>query len=211
MDEGPDRERAIKAVNLLCREIMKRWREEQAKRDPTRAKSRKTAAGDDSATPKQRRRRGLSHQSPPDFGDQSLTGVGIPEHNRTDEQIDPSLLLAASNHSLLDDTHALPAPYPIPDASASPIPAYFRLHPQSTAQGAPSLWLGALASPTLHNLQVAASSCRGGHLFHIGRIEGVVGSPAAPEMVIQIDHDDELQAYLEHVGAGKATFVVLLQ
>jgi len=212
IEEGPERERTIKAVNLLCREIMKRWREEQAKRDPNKAvKATKTTVGDDSATPKQRRRRGPSHQPQPDFTSQPLSGVDLAEQNRTDEQIDPSLLLAASNHSLLDDTHALPAPYPLPDASAAPTPAYFRLHPQSTAQGAPSLWLGALASPTLQNLQVAALSCRGGHLFHIGRIEGVVGSPAAPEMVIQIDHDDELQAYLDHVGTGKATFVVLLQ
>ena len=220
IEEGPERERMIKSVNLLCREIMKRWREEQAKRDPNKAPVSRTTNSDGSSVPKlPRRRRGPAHQQQqqqqqqqqPDFTAQALPDVGVPDQDRQDEQIDPSLLLAANNHSLLDDTEPIPAPYPLPDATSAPIPAYFRLHPQSTAQGASSLWLGALAAPTLHNLQVAALSCRGGHLFQIGRIEGVVGSPAAPEMVIQIDHDDELQAYLDHVGAGKATFMVLLQ
>lgn len=202
IEEGPDKERVVKAINLLCREIMKRWREEQAKRDPTKARKPKTKSG----VPAIPRNRKSTTTAP-----QATMASAKAEAERDDPQIDPSLLLAASNHSLLDEPLPLPAPYPQLDASSNPIPAYFRLHPMSTAQGAPSLWLGTLAHPNVQSLQAAALSCRiGGHPSQIGRIEGMVGSPAAPEMMIQIDHDDELQAYLSHVGAGKATFVVLM-
>jgi len=200
-EEGPDKERVVRAINLLCREIMKRWREEQAKNDPTKAK-RPRPNNDGSAVPRNRK-----STAPPG---QAIMAVAPTASASNDPQIDPSLLLAASNHSLLDEALPLPAPYPLPDASANPIPAYFRLNAMSTAQGAPTLWLGALAQPTVQSLHAAALSCRGGHPSQIGRIEGVVGSPAAPDMMIQIDHDDELQAYLSHVGAGKATFVVLM-
>lgn len=201
-EEGPDKERVVKAINLLCREIMKRWREEQAKHDPTKARKPKTKS-DGPVIPRSRK----STTTVP----QATMTTAKADSERDDPQIDPSLLLAASNHSLLEEPLPLPAPYPLPDGSANSIPAYFRLHPMSTAQGAPSLWLGALAHPNVQSLQAAALSCRiGGHPSQIGRIEGMVGSPAAPEMMIQIDHDDELQAYLSHVGAGKATFVVLM-
>ena len=43
------------------------------------------------------------------------------------------------------------------------------------------------------------------------KLEGLIVHRGEAEVPIAIDDDEELNAFLSHVGAGKATFVVLLR
>ena len=121
-------------------------------------------------------------------------------------QIDPTLL----------------APVSLPPSQANPMrenniqvpkPVYFRLSPTSHLRNhtAPKIWLDTLHPPhtlgSLRALAINRSGLRG--KASIGRIEGLAAG-AEQHSRWGIDEDDELEAYLEHVGNGKATFVVEL-
>lgn len=264
-DEGPEREKALKALQMLTRDIMKRWNDSQTQRDPNKTKKGKQAGGDaddptdgaedeqHTAAPLSRQRKRAQTQAVQataahdlaSHGPHSSTAAPV---QTTDLQIDPSLLLAASASSVAAMPHASPShqlyatnnaqsydasayddsapqlydsgPEPTnaqqshAQAFAQPVPAYFRLHAQSTVSGAPPLWLAALAAPSMSALRAAALSfstalTNPDSTMTAAKIEGLVaGVGGAAEMLFQIDADDELVAYLEHVGRGKASFVV---
>ena len=204
-DADPQHGSKVKAMEVLCRDVMKRLRDDQTKRDPSRRKSLPVNNGISN---------GIST-----LASQALASAPATRNDYSDLQIDPSLLLAAANDPSL--SMGQPQPYrpqsqtPTSATFASPhhgstmaIPVYFRLSPLSQLQHPTKLWLGTLTSGSVDELrQLAVSKHPDANL---ARIEGVVREGNGNEVSFEIDEDDELGAYFAHVNGGKATFVVQL-
>ena len=144
----------------------------------------------------------------------------IPSRDYTGMQIDPSLLEAASlpteQHQQIDygNDHLIFTQLQQANSSLSqrtPKPVYFRLSPTSLLRfpSAPKLWLDTLPADThdvsdLRAMAIQKLGLEG--VATVQRIEGLASGEAAERW--EIGEDDELEAYLLHVGAGKATFVL---
>lgn len=147
-------------------------------------------------------------------------------YNTTDMQIDPTLLHAASlpshhNQQLPPNyqaTSSSPSLTTVPVTEASPetntTPIYFRISPSSSLTHLathPKIWLSTLTHPAtleqLRELALSKTTAGGEQRASVKKIEGVAPMEEGGGKW-GIDEDDELQAYLEMVGRGKATFVV---
>jgi hypothetical protein len=233
-DADPKHEEKVKAMEVLCRDVMKRLRDDQTKRDPTRKKkfdSKFTAGpvlpqyngnhqidnfqmGPHGALVQaaahaqaQAQAQAQTQQSQSDEQNSSQS-QGHPMSDHTDMQIDPSLLLAAANDpSLLAQRHSQFAEqqytdqqYAAQTAQAayphSPISTavYFRLHPTSEIQADSRLWVSTLTSVSVDELRHLAATKFPGTVA--GRVEGIVKEANGNEVNLQIDQDDELDAYL---------------
>ncbi|OAG00768.1 uncharacterized protein CC84DRAFT_1168005 [Paraphaeosphaeria sporulosa] len=234
----------LRAVEVLARDVMKRLRAEitrvekeqagEASRAahrgpgpgpappsaPVQNKAiRNTVAGNTSL----RLRRPANFDSQQNGHDLGHTAVPQIELD-ADLQIDPSLLLAASDailprppalHHPTHDHHgdipsayahtptnntfpALPAPTPTP----SPLLIYFRLHPHSvTPLPHKTVWLSIVMTPTLEEVRRLAVREHPGS--EVVALEGVVGTNGGDgEVCVRIDNDAELGAYLGHASAG---------
>ena len=216
-DADPHHQIKIKAIEVLCRDVMKRLRDDQTKKDPTRKKRGKgntvlpsspapNLADAASTSPD------ISHETSyisngiSALASQALASAPapMPRPDYSDLQIDPSLLLAANN----DPGMLTPYPQP-PPTNPGPIPVYFRLHPLSPYQPPPNLWLGALPHPpsinTLRNLALSKHAHLGAQ---VEKIEGIVRDVGGNEIYFALDEDEELMGFLRYVGVGKVTFVV---
>ena len=214
--ESPERERFLKAVQLLCRDTLKRWREGQRK---SISKATDSPAAKTATTPAPPRPPPDSTPKPARRARQANSLLA--EIGRDEAQIDPSLLEAANTSSSaaaaterVTSEREVAALYPAPaaaDAAAEPpLPVYFRRSAASSDASAPPLWLGALSARTVSGLHRAALSFVGGQDYTVTKIEGVSSAPDGADLLYQIDHDDELQGYLFHSEGRKATFVVQL-
>lgn len=249
----PNHQEKVKAMEVLCRDVMKRLRDDQTKRDPTMRKRGRQSfsanggealdhfAGEQdeddgypvpphdalvqAAAHAQAQTHAQTHGQAP-AQTQSLVRVrSIPQtlsSEHEDLQIDPSLLLAAANDpSLIENQHHF-INHPQHDYSTHqytaqaaqeafhpvPIAVYFRLHPASEIQANPRLWVSTLTAISVNELRHLAASKFPGTLAV--RLEGIVKEPNGNEMTLQIDHDDELDAYLAAINSVKPVFAVQL-
>jgi hypothetical protein len=237
-ENDPNGPRINKAIEVLCRDVMKRWRDEQYKLNPERLKLTQRLRGPGPAKSNSRKRSIPSQVSQP-VAPTSLTSTnplirprsGIPE-------IDPSLILAAtsdpsyltspSNHQqanhgqyqqqipasgVFNTTHEPPSQnflsQPVPPSRV--LPVYFRLSTRSPIQTGKRLWLSSLRLGTLEEIRTLAVQHHPGAVCTT--VEGSVKDPVAGEVVYVIDDEDELAEYLEHASSagGKITFLVSLQ
>ncbi|KAF2736534.1 hypothetical protein EJ04DRAFT_489758 [Polyplosphaeria fusca] len=225
-----------KAIEALAKDVMKRVRNENVKADPSLKKQINQGPGPGPAPPKvlpnstrtiqqhrDRDREASSRNMPPPQPNLRR----LPVASEPELQIDPSLLLAASDPSVLagpsqtslqqslphtrihTNAFAMPSPF-LPNL---PMPIYFRLHPHSsTTIPGKTVWLGILQSGTVSEIRNMAMRDHPGTL--VIRIEGLVTHKMAGhpdrEITVPIEDESELGAYMEHVAGGKATFVVLL-
>ena len=235
-----NRDTVQRAIQNVCRDYMKRWRDAQVRKDPSIVGS---GRGPSASSPAVRTKvKATPRQHTPTSSAPIAPMHSQPRPASRDDRIDPSLLQAANDSSLLaiaehnaqpTPTNTGPAPYPLDNSLTQPIAAYFRLHPSSTASDVPPIWLGALTSCTVNALLAAALGFPGsngdGSGWTVAKIEGLVssnngasarGQGQNQDMMIRIDRDDELKGYLDFIGGkdgidgaggGKATFVVLLQ
>ena len=242
-----------KAVEVVARDVMKRLRAEDCSKDPSKKKQINAGPGPGPAHPKagshvsQANRNAVtrSKSDVPNTGaDAQLQALDISAlAAASDLQIDPSLLLAASDPSMIPDHmqvdqdttatnlhshHSMAPPQqsyisqsqPPPQhfLPTMPLPIYFRLHPHSTTSlPSKTVWLGILQSGAVSEVNNLAMREHPGTV--VVKVEGLVvhkmsqgGQGQDREVAFAIDDEDELAAYLEHVGGngGKATFVVLL-
>lgn len=221
-EEGPARERYLKAIQLICRDTLKRWREvnRMAKKAESQADDAvntvSTQVTDLTSTPAAVKKAATKKAARPAKAVSAQTTVHQARGGRQEEvQIDPSLLQAANTSSKLDDQTGLEqVGYPAPDASdltaEPPLAVYFRRPSPNTTAGVPAVWLGALSCRTMTDLRRAALGPLGGQNMEIWKIEGVSLMSTGEELLYQIDQDDELQGYLLHSEGQKATFVVHL-
>jgi hypothetical protein len=266
-DTTPDLDAKNKAVEFLARDVLKRLRNEHYKKDASRQKAANLGPGPGPAPPSvvphasnvyRKNARGAANNE--NNGDSASSSAVIttaspdfssgPPPSTSDFQIDPSLLLAASDPSMLPESvqtslhmhgsfgqyqpsyhnHHFSSAPPVSQQPTSvplllPLPIYFRLHPHSrTPLPFKTLWLNILQDGTLAELRTMAMREHPGTVV-LG-VEGVVVHKAAgareTEICIKIDVQEELVAYLRHIGlsgaggggdgsgSGKATFVVLL-
>ncbi|KAI9805985.1 MAG: hypothetical protein M1825_000599 [Sarcosagium campestre] len=210
-DDDPQHQSKLRALEVLCRDVMKRLRDDQTKRDPSRKKQRVTGPGPGPAAPKS----SLAQQQvqvAAQAQELSLSGLGQED---SDLQIDPSLLMAANDPSIgmgeddggqLNDSFATSAAY---GSEQQPtIPVYFRLSPLSQMPQAPKMWLGILTSISITELRQLATMKHPN--TSIVRIDGVAKDDHNNEISFGIDDDEELEAYLAYVQGAKVTFNVHL-
>ena len=200
-DNDPDHKKKLDAMELLCRDVMKRVRDDRAKKKGTFRKSKPAQSPtreDDPAT----RAQGTA----PTSGAASYSAAlpanpygdiqnPAPQNDLSDFQIDPNLLQVADNLSA-------------PQVSAM-IPVYVRPHPESTLYTTTKLWLGSLAARTVREIHVMLAT-KYPHA-KAERIDGIDKDGNGNEIPYRIDEDEELEAYLDHVEGRKATFIVLLK
>ncbi|KAF4340580.1 hypothetical protein FBEOM_5520 [Fusarium beomiforme] len=107
---------------------------------------------------------------------------------------------------------------PTPSAMFSPVPSvptvptsfavFMRLHPSSTYPANANLWISTMSSQSIQELRhVAVTKFPGAMCV---RIEGVIKDPKGNELLLQIQGDDELAAYFDHMQSGTPTFTVQL-
>ncbi|KAB2574404.1 hypothetical protein DBV05_g6929 [Lasiodiplodia theobromae] len=103
-NQDPQHQQRLKALEVLCRDVMKRLRDDQAKRDPSRKKQANAGPGPGPAppramqTPARTRSSQSAQASPVKTPTAYAPTTPTPEVNSAgDLQIDPSLLLAAND------------------------------------------------------------------------------------------------------------------
>jgi hypothetical protein len=225
-EADPNYARKLRAIEVLARDVMKRQQQEKTAKDPSRKKQVHQGPGPGPARPIVVPQPPISHtrsQHPePPSSSQTAYDNMTALASAADLQIDPSLLLAASDaatpncqpYTYQDQTSFRPAAQPsyseplYAPSPSQPLPIYFRLHPHSsTSFPAKTVWLSILHTISVAEIrQLAAREHPGAAVL---KIEGVVLA-GEREVVVEIGDDGELGAYLGHVGKGKATFVVLL-
>ena len=202
-DADPDHENKVKAMEVLCRDVMKRLRDDQTKRDPARKKHASNRALGSGV------QQMITHPHPADSADL---------------QIDPSLLLAAANDPSLtmdgqqqqelqyaqqafDHTNAFGAS----QQAKAPVAVWFKLSPNSQIHqmSNPSkVWLGTLMSRTIDELREQAMQKHPG--LGLVSIHGIAKDMNGNDSYWNIEEDDELNAYLDHMEKGKPQFSINL-
>lgn len=228
----PDHEMKVRAVEVLCRDVMKRLRDDQTKRDPTRKRS--ASSNNDNGTRRTSTRTNNKQTNNNDgnngdnvnnsnngirngisaLASRALASAPMMPGDIPDLQIDPSLLQAANDPSFIDphnrDSQSFGYVDPMLDAALIPTPVYLRVHPQSQVYQNAKTWLDKLSTRSVIELKHLVTA-KFKHDVHVARIEGTEKDENGREVSYLIDEDHELDAYLTHVQGRKATFVFLLQ
>lgn len=169
-----------KALEVLCRDVMKRLRDAQKRDDGT-------------ATP-------APPKPPPARKEKQPVAPPLPTLDTSDLQIDPSILADTAATAQAQQPELVSPPV------AAPIPVYIKPHPQSTIHAKDKMFLSHLSTRTYMELthiihQKWSDSA-------IAKIDGMAKTPTGSDIAFTIDGDDELDAYLDHVQGAKVVFVV---
>jgi len=247
----PDYAQKLKALDVIARDVIKRQQQEKTAKDPNKKKQAHQGPGPGPAPPimaahatvlgtKLRHQKGATRE-----GISQNTFTAPIMSPNTDLQIDPSLLLAASDAAILPISDYQPQhhyqdrqyqaaqqpQYGQPQQvnhqqyyseladTLMPLPIYFRLHPHSSILfPVKTVWLSLLHTPSVVALRALVTREHPGTSIH--KLEGLIqyrGCPKDKDVYVKITDDQELCAYLRHVGKGelgavqgKATFVALL-
>ncbi len=190
-------EEKYKALEVLCRDVMKRLRDDQVKDKDTPKKPAATpkvqsgAAQTAAAAANIQTAAAAANIAALQEGQSS--GYSYAGPDLADLQIDPSLLEAA----------ATTAP-----SAASPTAVYIRPHAKSQVHSSDKMSLATLTSRTVQELQRLLE--RKWPNAKVSRVDGVEKGPDGQEIAYLIEEDEELDAYLDHVNDRKAVFVVQL-
>ncbi|KAF1943512.1 hypothetical protein EJ02DRAFT_443232 [Clathrospora elynae] len=154
-EADPDHTQKLRAVEVLARDVMKRQQQEKTAKDPSKKKQLHQGPGPGPAPP-------VVASQPTNLGSKTSQDRNLALSAASDLQIDPSLLLAASDAAILpipdyqaehhyqqrqyqaatqhhqhrsQDNYMAQAQqqyYPAPSVTPMPLPVYFRLHPHSS-------------------------------------------------------------------------------
>ncbi|EZF28650.1 hypothetical protein H109_01578 [Trichophyton interdigitale MR816] len=236
---GTDIEHAtrLKAVEVLCRDVMKRLRDDLIKRDSSRkrphpgASTRKPSSSSQEPPPTSTSPRSTVTCIPnriSTLASEALASAPtVPPGEAADTQVDPSLLQAATDgHSsrTADSTHEPAAATAIPHALSyidpslhapvNPRPLYFHIHSQSSPPCLedPDPWIDKLTVPSVAGLRSIILS-RIKNAQEVVKIEGIdtADRSRSQQHPVVISDDTELNAYLERMKGLEATFIVLLR
>lgn len=176
--------RKRKALEVLCRDVMKRLRDAQKKGDTVSSPRPAMHQTSSSRTPDVQSIT-KAPEVPP------LPSAGGP-FDLGDLQIDPSLLQPS------EELEPMPA--------VKPIAAYIKPHSQSQAHAKDKMFIITLTSRHYHELEAAIKARWTDSI--ITSVEGLSKGPDGSEMTFPVDGDDELDAYLDHVEGSKVKFLV---
>ena len=241
-ESDPNYTQKLRAIEVLARDVMKRQQQEKVASDPSKKKQLHQGPGPGPAPPVVtphsstlpiNNRQTVSMRRETALQTSYVTEPILP--TSSDLQIDPSLLLAASDAAIIPATayeaaeHYNPRQnqpsrqqqyYSTPSSQPMPLPVYFRLHPNSTTSSpSKSVWLSLLQTPSFAELRNLIIREHPDSI--INKLEGLItfrnGGQEDNNVVIEIGDDDELNAYLGHIrgdgpgqGIAKATFIVTL-
>lgn len=216
----PEYATKLKALEVLCRDVMKRLRDDQTKRDPARKKPTRRAGSRNSSAPNTALgghlvENGISNGIST-LASQALASAPITTSDIGDMQIDPSLLQAANDPSSFpaNTQHEPGTSYeyldPMLHSSLLNTPVYLQISPHSHLPE-PSVkpWLEKLATRSIEELrQVIATRY---HYAIISKVEGVARDENGNETALPITEDHELDAYLGHMQGKKALLTLTLR
>ncbi|KAF7712087.1 Uncharacterized protein PECH_004638 [Penicillium ucsense] len=221
----PDHALRLKAAEVLCRDVMKRFRDDQTKRDPARKRStprrssQAAASSHNGNAPVDQQHNLLGHEISngiSTLASQALASAPISASELGDMQIDPSLLQAANDPTSFSGNATTPHEagtafeYMDPmlhSTLLNPV-VWFQSSPQSQIQGPPPKpWTDKLATRSVEELRQIITS----HFPYaiLSKIEGMAKDENDQDTLYPIDEDHELDAYLSHVFERKAEAVFL--
>ncbi|GAM43540.1 hypothetical protein TCE0_050f18432 [Talaromyces pinophilus] len=208
----PNHTTKVKAIEVLCRDVMKRLRDDQAKRDPLKKRT------SSSKQPKARNHNNTENATSnaythgiSNLASEALASASMASNDLGEMQIDPSLLQAANDTSLARalQQNSDPAFNYVDTLLQNPsIPVYFRISPQSQNHTASRTWIGKISSTSLVELQNLVQAKYPDSI--VTRVEGVEKDERGGEVLLLIEEDDELDAYLSHMHGKKASFLICL-
>jgi hypothetical protein len=239
-EADPEYSRKLRAIEVLARDVMKRQQQEKTAKDPTKKKQIHQGPGPGPARPvvppttsttRSRSQPTPTERSETQAANQTTYDSMTALASAADLQIDPSLLLAASDASILpayqpdhyqyqsdqqppQSYRPAQPTYPAheqtyyPSApttqSSMPIPIYFRLHPHSTTTfPAKTVWLSILQLPLITEITKLAAREHPG--CSVLKLEGLItykGEQGDREVTVEVGDDEELGAYLGHVKSA---------
>lgn len=225
----PTHANKLKAIEVLCRDVMKRLRDDQAKSDPARKResSAQKPGGGGSGIAEPGAKQGTANDNANDsfsngistLASQALASAPMISGD-SDMQIDPSLLQAANDPSFgVGSNHQQPQSQPqqqhtydsIIHPALAPTPICIQLHPLSPQlYENPQPWLDKLSVRSLNELRHIITS-KVKNSDSILRIEGIEVGDNNHEMALPINGDNDLDAYLSHMQGREANFSVLLR
>ncbi|GAD99625.1 hypothetical protein AOR_1_1390084 [Paecilomyces variotii No. 5] len=218
----------LRAMEVLCRDVMKRLRDDQTKRDPSRKRSTSKQESDVQQNDIQQSPAPKIENTAPAADDtfssdisngistlasQALASAPMAASEMGDMQIDPSLLQAANDPSFTAGSqHQEAPPFGYVDPMLEPTmlhtPIYVRVSPQSQIHAGSKTWGEKLGSRTVAELR-QLSAARFPDAM-VTRIEGIDTNEHGNDVFFLIDEDHELDAYLSHVHGRKASFLLHL-
>lgn len=200
----------VRAIEVLCRDVMKRLRDDQAKRDPLRkrsvSKQNQTRTQTQNNSTSNAYNHGISN-----LASEALASASMASNDLGEIQIDPSLLQAANDTSLARALQQNNDPtFNFVDTliQSAAIPVYFRVSPQSQMHAPSRTWIGKLASTSMAEIQALVQTKYPDAI--VTRIEGIEKDERGGEVSFLIEEDHELDAYLNHMHGKKASFMICL-
>ncbi|KAL4743098.1 hypothetical protein BDV11DRAFT_142979 [Aspergillus similis] len=206
----------LRALEVLCRDVMKRLRDDQTKRDPSRRRQ--------AATPNIRvAERGSTDLAGPfecdisngisSLASEALASAPITSSDLGDMQIDPSLLQAANNTSFTSVVHHDPGNAfgyvdPILDSTIMPMTVYLSISPESELHADSKPWVDKLSTKSATELRQLVSARFPGSI--VVRVEAFDGDTNENNATYSINDDDELHGYMTHLQGRKAVFAFCL-
>lgn len=231
-DEEPSRADRIRAIDMLARDVRKRYKDDITKgREKKLPPATDTGTGQSVGTPSSdqspgARRRGRVQEVSSHTQARLLpAGVmpGQPDLSSIDPNLGSSMLMAPDGQAGYAVGQQFVQQYPPAQESQVYHPAgppagattrfatYFRLHPTSTVVAVPPMWISMLGSRSVEELRSAAVAKFPGAVCLA--VEGLVKDGKGGEVPLQIRGDAELEAYLDHVQSmqgGAPSFSVHL-
>lgn len=185
-----------KALEVLCRDVMKRLRDAQKKGDGTQP-----VATTPKSVPVRKREAPTPPQPLPETDEQSAASASLaaataaaavaapplPPLDMGDLQIDPSLLAEAP-------------------LQMNPIAVYIKPHPESTVHAKDKMFLATLSTRSYSEIEEVVINKWPD--VAVSKIEGMARAANGGEVPFAIEGDDELDAYLEYVQGSKVVFLV---
>ncbi|KAK2867845.1 hypothetical protein FQN49_003408, partial [Arthroderma sp. PD_2] len=214
----------LKAIEVLCRDVMKRLRDDQTKRDTCRKRPHPGASAPKQSNKKPTAPAPVTTCVPnriSTLASEALASAPIVSGDMSDIQIDPSLLQAANDPSFRVDSthqdnnpHALSYVDPVLHTPVNPTPLYFHIHPQSAPRCLedPEPWIDKLSVQSVAELRNTIMA-KVKNAQQIVRIEGIdtADRSHSHQSSVVINDDDELGVYLQRMKGYEATFVALLR
>ena len=207
----PDHGNKLKALEVLCRDVMKRLRDDQTKRDPARKRSSARAESRNPTPTTSSMGSMLGNEISngiSTLASQALASAPITATEIGDMQIDPSLLQAANDPSFSANPHhdagnGFEYVDPMLSSALLHTPVWFRVGSKYQSQETTQKpWLEKLATRTVEELRQLIGARYPYSI--ITRIEGIDRDEEGNDIPFSIDDDHELDAYLTHVHGRKA-------
>ena len=227
-DADPQHSLKVKAIEVLCRDVMKRLRDDQAKHDPNRKKMQvEKSSANKPANESENASNQASHGYTPaitHLASEALANssnlvptsmaqnpfmdhahLGLPNMSQDaygDFDLDPELFNTALDGNLTqapEDDHRL-------------TPVFFRLSPSSPIQVEPKIWLDPISSVTIKNIETSALSKHPiPAAMRVSKIEGILRTaPHDLECPCHLGNDGEVKAYMEYLNGGKVVLEISL-